>query len=290
MRFIAKSVGGPSYCYQYFAPACPIPGEESIKRMTTFQIKLIAITAMVIDHLGLFFFPQILLFRIVGRLAFPLFAWLIANGAYYSKNTKKYLARLFFFALVAQIPFMAINTLNDPSFWTLNVLFTLFLGLSAIVLIKKSKNMFITFFIIMLSALMASIFNTEYGAMGVLAIVIFYLFFKNFKKMLILQICLFALFSIIPIIFFIALTRGMNSVASPIFLPLCLPIKTNICLVLSLKFSPNFIPQTLIEPLGLFALIFVAFYGNQEGEKMKYFFYWFYPIHLVILYFIKLFV
>jgi hypothetical protein len=258
--------------------------------MTTFQIKWIAITAMVIDHIGLFFFPQILLFRIVGRLAFPLFAWLIANGAYYSKNTKKYLTRLLFFALVAQIPFIVINRLIDPSFWALNVLFTLFLGLAAIVLIKKSKSIFKAFFIIMLSALMASIFNTEYGAMGVLAIVVFYLFFKNFKKMIIVQICLFTLFSMIPIVFFIALTRGVNAVVPAIPLSLCLPTQINLCLKLSITFFPNFIPQTLIEPLGLFSLIFVALYGNQEGGKMKYFFYWFYPMHLVVLYFIKLFV
>src|SRR5205085_4973530 len=97
--------------------------------MTTFQIKLIAIIAMVIDHIGLFFFPHILLLRIIGRLAFPLFAWLIANGAHHSKNPTKYLTRLFLFALLAQIPFILINRLIDPSFWELNVLFTLFLGL-----------------------------------------------------------------------------------------------------------------------------------------------------------------
>lgn len=256
--------------------------------MTTFQIKLIAIIAMVIDHIGLFFFPQILLFRIVGRLAFPLFAWLIANGAYHSKNTEKYLARLFFFALVAQIPFIVINRLIDPSFWTLNVLFTLFLGLAAIVLIKKSKNRVIACLIILLSARMANLFNTEYGAMGVLAIVVFYLFFKKFKTMMFLQICIFTLFSIIPVIFFIALTRGVN-VVHPILLPLCLPNQTKACLMLSVNFSPNFIPSSLIEPLGLFSLIFIALYSNQEGKKMKYFFYWFYPIHLALLYFIKLF-
>lgn len=256
--------------------------------MTTFQIKLIAITAMVIDHIGLCFFPHILLFRIVGRLAFPLFAWLIANGAYHSKNAKKYLARLFFFALIAQAPFIMMNRLIDPSFWALNVLFTLFLGLVTIILIKKAKNVAIAFLIIILSALVAGIFNTEYGAMGVLAIVVFYLFFDNFKKMLILQICLFVLFSITPIGFFIALTRGINPVLLPISLPLCLPASISLCLKMLIAFPPDFIPQTLIEPLGLFSLIFIALYSNQEGKKMKYFFYWFYPIHLAILYYVKI--
>lgn len=258
--------------------------------MTIYQIKLIAITAMVIDHIGLFFFPQILVFRIVGRLAFPLFAWLIANGAYYSKNVKKYLVRLFFFALVAQIPFIIINRLIDPSFWELNVLFTLFLGLSTIFLIDKSKNVVSACLIIMLNALIASLFNTEYGALGVLAVVIFYLFFKDFRKMILWQICLFTIFSIIPIMFFLALTREARATAPAMILPLCLPTRIHVCLQVSMTFPPNFVPQTLIEPLGLFSLIFVAFYGNQEGKKNKYFFYWFYPMHLVIFYLIKLFI
>ncbi len=258
--------------------------------MTTFQIKLIAIAAMVIDHIGLFFFPQILVLRIVGRLAFPLFAWLIANGAYYSKNIKKYLARLFFFALVAQIPFIIINRLIDPSFWELNVLFTLFLGLLAILLIKKSKNVVSVCLMIILNALIASLFNMEYGAMGVLAVVIFYHFFRDFRKMIMLQICLFTIFSITPIIFYIALTRGVHLTVPTTTLPLCLPTWTHICLLVSMAFPPSFISQTLIEPLGLFSLIFVGFYSNQEGRKIKYFFYWFYPIHLVIFYFFKLFI
>jgi hypothetical protein len=267
-----------------------IPGKESIKHMTTFQIKLIAIICMVIDHIGLFFFPQILLFRIVGRLAFPLFAWLIANGAYYSKNTKQYLVRLLLFALVAQMPFIVINRLIDPSFWALNVLFTLFLGLATIVLIQKSKNIFVSLLIVIVSTLIASILNIEYGAMGVLAIIVFYLSFKNFKKIIILQICIFTFFSIMPIVFLIALAKGINPIVPAISLPLCPPIGINVCLKMSIVFPHNFIAQSLIEPLGLFSLIFVAFYSNQEGKKMKYFFYWFYPIHLSILYFIKLFV
>ena len=258
--------------------------------MTTFQIKLIAITAMVIDHVGLCFFPHILLLRIVGRLAFPLFAWLIANGAYYSKNTKIYLIRIFLFAVVAQIPFVFVNRLIDPSFWELNVLFTLFLGLAAIVLMKKSENSFTSIPIVILSAVLAEVLNTDYGALGVLAIVVFYLSFKDIKKMIILQICLFTLLSLIPIIVVIALTRVANPVVSTLSVNICSSIWINLCFKLSVAIPPNFVVLNLIEPLGLFSLIFIVLYGNQEGWKMKYFFYWFYPMHLVILYIIKLFV
>jgi len=245
---------------------------------------------MVIDHVGLIFFPHILLLRIVGRLAFPLFAWLIANGAYYSKNTKIYLARLFLFAVVAQIPFILINRLIDPAFWELNVLFTLFLGLAAIVLMRRSKNNFTSVLIVILSAVLAEILNTDYGALGVLAIVVFYVSFKDIKKMIILQICLFTLLSLIPIVVVIALTRVANPVASTLSVTVCPSTWISVCFKLSVAIPPNFVILNLIEPLGLFSLILIAFYGNQEGWKMKYIFYWFYPMHLVILYIIKLFV
>ena len=245
---------------------------------------------MVIDHVGLIFFPHILLLRIVGRLAFPLFAWLIANGAYYSKNTKIYLARLFLFAVVAQIPFILINRLIDPAFWELNVLFTLFLGLAAIVLMRRSKNNFTSVLIVILSAVLAEILNTDYGALGVLAIVVFYVSFKDIKKMIILQICLFTLLSLIPIVVVIALTRVANPVTSTLSVTVCPSTWISVCFKLSVAIPPNFVILNLIEPLGLFSLILIAFYGNQEGWKMKYIFYWFYPMHLVILYIIKLFV
>jgi hypothetical protein len=260
-----------------------------MKQMTTFQIKLIAITAMVIDHVGLFFFPQILLLRIIGRLAFPLFAWLIANGAYYSKNINMYLIRLFLFAVIAQIPFFLANRLIEPSFWELNVLFTLFLGLAAIVLMRKSKHRFTAILVVLISALLAEILNTDYGALGVLAIVIFYVYFKDMKKMIILQICLFTLFSLMPIGIVMAFTGVANPGMSTLSTNIC-PILMKVCLKVSTTIPSNFVVLNLIEPLGLFSLFFIAFYGGQEGRKIKYFFYLFYPMHLAVIYFFKLFV
>ena len=258
--------------------------------MTTFQIKVIAITFMVIDHVGLLFFPQILLLRAVGRLAFPLFAWLIANGAYYSKNIKKYLTRLFLFALVAQIPFILMNRQVDPSFWQLNVLFTLFLGLSTIILIKKSKNIFISVLIVVISAGLADVLNTDFGALGVLAMVVFYLSFKNIKKMVILQICVFTIFNIIPMSVIIASHGLANPVIPAASFMLCGIACLNFSLKLHFALPAVSIGLNFIESLGLFSLFIIALYNNQEGKKMKYFFYGFYPIHLLILYFIKLFV
>src|SRR6266702_2418964 len=100
--------------------------------MNTFTIKVIAVGLMVIDHVGVFFFPDISLLRIIGRGAFPLFAWLIANGVYHTSNINNYLNRLLFFAVISQVPYLLANRQIDFFFTQYNVLFTLFLGLLTI--------------------------------------------------------------------------------------------------------------------------------------------------------------
>ena len=168
--------------------------------MNTFQIKLIAVLTMIIDHIGLFFFPGAILPRVIGRLSFPLFAWLISNGAHHTRNARNYLTRIFLLAVISQIPFIAANRLIDNSFRNLNVVFTLFLGLAAIELIKTTKKKFLWVMIFAFAAAIAQFFNTEYGATGVISIVIFYIFYNNINKMALLQTLNFALFYLMPVI------------------------------------------------------------------------------------------
>ena len=72
--------------------------------LTGFQLKLIAIITMTLDHIGIFFLlpPTYYLFRIIGRLSFPIFAFLIAEGFNYTKNIKKYLVRLLIFSIISE--------------------------------------------------------------------------------------------------------------------------------------------------------------------------------------------
>src|SRR6266480_5550777 len=135
--------------------------------MNAFQIKIIAIVVMIIDHMGLFFFPQFFFLRLIGRLAFPLFAWLIANGAYHTHDINKYLQRLYFFALISQIPFLLANRLIDPHFAELNVFCTLFLGLCAIVLIQKTSKWVHWLFITIVFGLIAQALQADYDGFGV---------------------------------------------------------------------------------------------------------------------------
>ncbi|MGF1515762.1 MAG: TraX family protein [Elainellaceae cyanobacterium] len=88
------------------------------------QIKAIAAGLMVIDHIGVVFFPQTLLFRYVGRLSFPLFCWLLAQGERRTRYIVRYGVRLFVFGVISQPIYGALfNTAQ------LNVLFTLLVGL-----------------------------------------------------------------------------------------------------------------------------------------------------------------
>lgn len=225
--------------------------------MNNFQLKLIAIITMAIDHIGLFFFPQLLVFRVIGRVAFPLFAWFIANGAHYTKNSKAYLSRLFIFAVFAQIPFLLLNKTVNTKFWELNVLFTLVLGLAAIIMVNKNPNKLLQIFSIGVCALAASLLQTDYGAAGVFSIVGFYLTYKNLKKTFLLQFAIAIIFYIIP-----ALLQTTYISQIPIIY--------------------------LIEPVGLISLLFIAQYNGKQGPKSKYLFYWFYPSHLLVLYVLKL--
>jgi TraX protein len=216
--------------------------------MNAFQIKIIAIIAMIIDHMGLFFFPQYFIFRIIGRLAFPLFCWLIANGAHHTKDIRKYLLRLYFFALASQVPYLLANRLIDQHFSGLNVLCTLFFGLMAIVFIQRTRNWVHWFFITVVFGAMAQLLQTDYGGFGVAVIVLFYVFYYNFKKLVIAQLVLF----FVPFILF------------PVYL------------------------SGLFEPIGLLSLVFIRLYNNKPGPRAKYLFYIFYPLQYIIYYLLLL--
>lgn len=66
-------------------------------------LKLIAAAVMVVDHVGVLFFPQVMLLRIIGRLAFPIFAYMIAEGCKYTKSRRRYFLTVFVLAVICQL-------------------------------------------------------------------------------------------------------------------------------------------------------------------------------------------
>jgi len=229
--------------------------------MTLFNIKIIALLTMVIDHFGVFIFPDNIYFRLIGRLSFPLFAWAIANGAIYTKNINKYLLRLFTLAIISQIPYQLLFNLWGIPESGLNILFTLSLGLLGIVLIKNTGNILIKFLIAFFLSLVAVLIKCDYGAFGVLSIIIFYSFYKN-------RIKTGLSYAFLVIVFYVFPVFGNKIIGNVI----------------------NVSYLNILELFSTLSLFIVFSYNGKIGYRLKYLFYIFYPAHLLLFYLLKLFV
>ena len=78
---------------------------EKKRGIDSFTLHILAMLFMLCDHLWATLFPAQEWMTCVGRLAFPIFAFMIAEGCYYTSNVKKYMLRLFLFAIISEIPF-----------------------------------------------------------------------------------------------------------------------------------------------------------------------------------------
>ncbi len=234
--------------------------------MTSFGLKIIAIISMFIDHLGDAWFKRTTGMNLIGRFAFPIFAFQISEGYIHTKNLKKYFLRLFIFALISQIPFMLFRSTFTTGF-SLNIFFTLFLGLFTIFLYDKFTNnsypltkvkkidsflkYFFAFCCFLLIGLLAEVAKFDYGFFGIFIIFSFYVF-RNKK-----------IFMYISFIIASILRHGLM-------------IYTN-------GYHYLYILLTIFTILPL---LLINIYNGKQGRKVKYFIYAFYPIHLLILYFI----
>ncbi len=115
------------------------PTTIKFKGLSTFWLKIIAIITMTIDHTAVCLeTPYYTLMRGIGRIAFPIFCYLIVEGFFYTRCLWKYILRLFVFALISQIPFN-LMLYKSPCYTGgyLNVYFTLLIGLITIYLVNK---------------------------------------------------------------------------------------------------------------------------------------------------------
>ena len=221
--------------------------------MSSFVLKIIALISMLFDHLGYTIFGKFTFMNYIGRLSFPIFAFGITEGYIHTKNIKQYFFRLGIFAFISQIPYMLfISTFSDG--FTLNILFTLFLGLFTIFLFNKIKNKYLGFLLVILSSVLAQLLHFDYGWFGIAIIFLFYIFKQNKLYMNIS----FALMAFIK--YFYNYMQTLNYAYFLIIL---------------------FVWLSLI-PINL--------YNGKKGKNTKYILYIFYPLHLIVLYLLNTFI
>ncbi|MDW5298565.1 MAG: TraX family protein [Sedimentibacter sp.] len=150
--------------------------------MNVLIIKMIALTSMIIDHYGAIFQSGIDIYRIIGRLAFPLYCFLLVEGYFHTKDIKKYAKRLFIFAIISEVPF-DLAFYNKVGFIHQNIFFTLFIGLAAIYFIdnKEGKYNINKYLIMAFAGISSIILSVDYNIIGIIYILAFY-FTRNYKK------------------------------------------------------------------------------------------------------------
>lgn len=132
---------------------------------------ILAVIFMIVDHVGAVFFPGALWMRVVGRIAFPLFAWGIAIGAEHTRSMPRYALRLLILLIVSQPFYM--GALNH-TLLKLNIFATLLLGLLGIWGLKE-KRMWMT----VAALLVAELIGADYGLRGVLCILLLWAVHDN---------------------------------------------------------------------------------------------------------------
>lgn len=146
--------------------------------MSSFVLKIFAIIFMLIDHIGYVFFPNQLLFRIIGRIAFPIFAFQIGIGLKYTKSKEKHIILLLLFAILSQIPFLLMCSIHDTSF-KLNILFAFVLASTIIYCNDTIKNHLIRLSLIALLLSLIFYIKIDYGLLGVVLTICLYYFSEN---------------------------------------------------------------------------------------------------------------
>lgn len=214
------------------------------------QLKILALITMTCDHVGLQLFPDVLLLRIIGRLAMPIYAYMIAEGCRHTRSMGKYLGTMLAFAAVCQgVYFFAMGSLY------MSILVTFSLAICLIFLLQQAREGSTTAALGLLAAIAGvsvltlprlipgTDFGIDYGFFGIMLPVLIFLGRNKWESLLLCALGLTAL----------ACSSGG------------------------------------IQWYSLAALPLLALYSGKRGNyKMKYLFYIYYPAHLAAIYGISL--
>ena len=218
--------------------------------LTGNQLKILALIAMTCDHIGFQLFPQYGFLRWIGRLAFPIFAYMIAEGAKYTKNRLRYFLGMFVLGFICQaVYFVAMGSLYQCILITFS-LSVLLIYVLDYAMKKKNAEACLLFAVSFLAVfflveglpllLPNTDYGVDYGIWGILTPVFVFLGSKKYQKLLLAAVPLS----------FLCFAGGLDC-----------------------------------QWMAFFALLILALYNGKRGKlKMKNLFYIYYPVHLVVIY------
>ena len=222
-----------------------------VRKLSGNQLKIIAAISMTIDHIGVIMFPDIVLLRIIGRLAMPIFAYMIAEGCAYTKNKKKYILLLLSVALLCQVVYFVASRGIAQSIMTTFLMSVLLIFSFEKVRAKENAESALVFALVLLGSFLTCTalpnylkgFSIDYGFFGVVLPLLVYMGRDRKEKLL-----------------------------------LCAAGQVMLAVTLS-----------GVQAWSLFSLIPLFFYDGTRGKaRLKYFFYVYFPLHLGIIYLISI--
>ena len=217
--------------------------------LTGNQLKILALIFMTADHIGYMLLPQLVFLRCIGRLAMPIFAWMIAEGCRYTKNRVRYFGMIFAVGLLCQIVYLVfMQSLYMCVLITFSMSVLLIFSIDYVLQKKKFLS------ILLLCAVLAGVCYVCLFLPGRLPGTDFYIDYGIFGV-------------ILPVVIYIAKTKKQKLLAA-----------VGVLILLVLSNGP-------IQWFALLALPLLAMYNGRRGKiKMKYLFYIYYPLHLAAIY------
>lgn len=230
--------------------------------MTGNQLKILALVAMTLDHIGVVLLPQCVLLRAVGRLAFPIFAYMVAEGCFYTHSKRRYFGGMLVLGVVCQAAyFIALGSLEQSIVTTLVLGMLTVFGMQHVAGGEGPARVFplagaLALDVFMCLVLPALLWHTDYsidyGLVGVLLPAFVYL----------------------PRIFCPGLPDARRRLVTLVSLAVGL-----VLLAVELRFGLG-----QVQWFGLLALVPLAFYNGARGTwRLKYLFYIYYPAHLIVI-------
>jgi hypothetical protein len=257
---------------------------------------------MIIDHTGVALQPLIsaqmyILLRCIGRLAFPIYVFFIAEGCGKTRDIHKYVLRLFIFALISEAPFDL--ALFMPNFFDFqfqlnmivnkhqNVFFTLFFGAASIMVYQlfdvQNIMRYVRYIFIIGIIALGELLYTDYGSVGIAAIFLLYITpygnkatddseqLPRVKQNMSVKGKLLRIFFLFLLVIYLYVIKFINW--------------NNLDRLGEAPFVPNILPELgfMLTICGLLPLLLLTLYNGRKGPGMRWLFYASYPAHLLIL-------